>query len=160
MAHQVQGAGRRSVAVYVEVRIDASPQRVWEVISDHEGMSRWGGIRESRLLQKGSPDPNGAGAVRVLRAPGQEIHERITAWEPPRRYEYTLLRGAPVRDHHGSLEIVEEGGGARVVWRTAFNPRIPGTGWLMKKALGLGLKRMLLGAKKLCESGAPTGRDR
>jgi uncharacterized protein YndB with AHSA1/START domain len=113
-------------------RIPAPPERVFEVLSDHEGMVRWTDAREVVLRHPGDPAPNGVGAIRVIRSRGIAIEEEILSYDPPKRIEYRLTAGAPIRDHHGEILLEPDGDGTRVVWRVRFRPLIPGTGWLLR----------------------------
>jgi uncharacterized protein YndB with AHSA1/START domain len=126
--------------------IAAPPERVFEVLADHEGMVRWSGAREVVLRHPGDPAPNGVGAVRVVRAFGAAVEEEIVAFDPPKRMEYRIVAGAPVRDYHGEIQVEPLGSGSRVVWRVRFLPKVPGTGWLLervfRRALGLLIQRL------------------
>jgi uncharacterized protein YndB with AHSA1/START domain len=66
--------------VAVSHRYDARPQVVWDVYTDHARWKEWAGTPGSRLVVEGSPDRNGAGAVRGF-AGG--MREKILEFEPP-----------------------------------------------------------------------------
>jgi uncharacterized protein YndB with AHSA1/START domain len=142
------------VHVDVEQEIAAPPARVWELIQDHEGMPRWMPVREVVRRSPGSPDPNGVGAVRVLRGFGLVMVERVTVFEPPERLEYVLTEGAPIRDHRGEVTVSAAGAGTRVRWAVRFEPLIPGTGWLLRLALARGLRQGLAALRHLAEAKA------
>jgi uncharacterized membrane protein len=76
------------------------------------------------------------------------IEEEITAFDPPKRMAYRLVAGAPVRDHFGEVRFDPEGSGTRVTWTVRFRPLIPGTGWLLRKALQRGLRTVLAALAK------------
>jgi hypothetical protein len=63
------------------------------------------------------------------------IEEEVTAFEPPKRMSYRLVAGAPLRDHSGEVRFEPEGSGTRVTWTVRCRPLIPGTGWLIRRAL-------------------------
>ena len=115
--------------------VAAAPEKVFAFYTDHEGWTRWAGVREVVLRQKGDPPPNGLGAIRVIRARGMAFEEEITAFEPPRRMGYRLVAGAPVRDHSGEVRFEPDGAGTRVTWTIRFRPLVPGTGWLLRRVL-------------------------
>lgn len=131
------------VQIRAQVRIAATPEEVWPRITDHEGMPSWMPLRSVTLEREGAPDRDGIGARRVMRAAGPPIVEEVVAWDPPQSYEYTLVRGAPIRDHLGRVELVSRGDDTEVTWSVRFQPRIPGTGWLIGKLLGAALQRSL-----------------
>src|SRR5690606_461126 len=69
-----------------------SPEALFEVMSDHEGMSEWIGARVSVVR---GPADGGVGTVRRVHAPGFSIDEEVTYADPPRRMVYRIVRGAP-----------------------------------------------------------------
>ena len=129
----------------IELRgeIPAPPAAVWEVLADHRGWAKWAGIREAVLRNEGYPAPNGLGATRVFRQSGIAIEEEITFFDPPRRMEYRISGGAPLRDHHGEMILEPSPEGTRLTWRVAFRPLIPGTGALLRWGLDRGLGRII-----------------
>ena len=129
--------------------IEAPIETVFAVLTDHEGMVRWSRAREVVLRHPGDPEPNGVGAVRVIRASGLAIEEEITAFDPPKRMEYRIVAGLPVRDHHGEIHLEPAGRSTRVVWRVRFRPRIPGTGWLLRRGLARALGELLDGLARV-----------
>jgi uncharacterized protein YndB with AHSA1/START domain len=125
------------IRVEHETRIAASPERVWAILTDHEGMPRWFPAREVIRRRPGTTDPNGVDAVRVVRASGLAIEERVTVFEPCKRMEYVVTGGVPLRDHRGTvvLDAVEGDGESSVVgWSVELRPLIPGTGWILRRA--------------------------
>jgi uncharacterized protein YndB with AHSA1/START domain len=144
--------GIRVATVDVSQRIEAAAERVWALLAEHERMPDWGApVKRVTLLRAGGTDRNGVGAVRLVEAPLQRIEEEIIAWDPPRSFEYTLLRGAPVRDHRGRIDVVPEGGACTVRWRVTFEPTVPFTGTALAVGLKLGFGRLLVGLKKFVE---------
>lgn len=135
-----------------EARIEASRERIWEILSDHEGMPRWFPAREVIRRRPGAPDPNGVDALRVVRASGLAIEERVTAFEPGKRMEYVVTGGAPLRDHRGRVEIEDDvGGSCRVRWSVELRPLIPGTGWLLRRATDGLIRDGLEGLRRFAE---------
>jgi len=139
--------------IEVERLVPAPRDKVWAIVSDHEGMRKWMPVREVVRRRPGSPDPNGVGAVRTIRGMGLVLEERITAFEPDERLEYVLTEGAPIRDHVGEVRLSSEGEGTRVRWTVRFEPIVPGTGWLLRAALKRGLEQGLDGLVKRAASG-------
>lgn len=123
--------------------IAASPETIWALLADHEGMKRWAPVREVVRRRPGSPDPNGVGAIRTVRAFGIVVDERITDFDPGTRLGYTLVGGAPLRDHSAQVTLSPDAGGTRVVWDVRFRALVPGTGWLLETAIRRGLERLL-----------------
>ncbi len=130
----------------LQALLPATPERVWEVFTDHAGYTSWAGVKEVVLRQEGDPPPNGLGAIRVMRTSGIAIEEEITAFDAPKRMEYRLVSGIPVRDYVGEVILEPRDGQTSLSWNIRFNAKIPGTGWLlergMKRALGDTLKAL------------------
>jgi uncharacterized protein YndB with AHSA1/START domain len=126
--------------------IQAWPEAVWAVVTDHRGWSRWSGMKEAVLRSEGYPPPNGLGATRVFRRSGFAVEEEVTGFDPPQRMEYRLTAGLPIRDHVGEMTFKRTGSGTRLTWRVAFRPRIPGTGvllrWVVARVLHDVLRRL------------------
>jgi uncharacterized protein YndB with AHSA1/START domain len=129
--------------IEIRAEIPASPVAVWKVLEDHAGYAKWAGFHEAVVRQPGDPPPNGLGAIRVLRRSGVAIEEEITAYEPPRRLEYSLTAGLPVRDHRAEILREPTASGTALVWRTRFRPLVPGTGSLLRRLLERSLRTMV-----------------
>jgi uncharacterized protein YndB with AHSA1/START domain len=107
--------------------IAASPETVFEVLTDHRRYSELTPLRKSVLEREGEPAPNGVGAIRKLTAVGPALREEVIAYEAPSRFSYTLLSGLPVRDHVGTVELTPNGG-ARMVYAVKTQPTVPVAG--------------------------------
>ena len=86
-----------------QVTVAAPVERVWSVVTDHEGMSAWSPGVSVTLERPGEPD--GAGAVRVVRMAGLRIREQVTAAERHRFLRYRCLSGLPLRDYQGEVTL-------------------------------------------------------
>ena len=125
---------------------DTAPEDLWAVYTDHAGWSRWAGFQKSYLEKKGSPDPNGTGAVRVLGSSGVDAVEEVLDFEPPRRMTYRIVRGAlPMKNHLGEVCLEPDGNGTRLVWRCRFESKIFGLGWLLQGIVTTFFRRALAG---------------
>ncbi|MGH2979183.1 MAG: SRPBCC family protein [Solirubrobacterales bacterium] len=118
----------------------ADREAVWQVVADAPGWSRWGAWRASELEREGEPPPGGVGAIKVLTSETRRpvvSREEVTVYEPPSRFGYRLLSGLPLRGYEASITLAEApGGGTDITWRSQFDPRIPLTGGLFRRALG------------------------
>jgi uncharacterized protein YndB with AHSA1/START domain len=112
----------------VEARrtMKASPERVFEVLSDHEGYTRFPGIRGSVLVRPGATDKNGTGAVRKIDVGPASFEEEIVSFTRPSSFEYKIIRSRPPIEHEqGRVTISPVDGGCEVVWTTRFAVRLP-----------------------------------
>jgi uncharacterized protein YndB with AHSA1/START domain len=123
---------QREVAAPVEL--------VFDVLTDHRGYDKITPLRSSTLEREGEPAPNGVGAVRVLKLAGPPIREEVTEFEPPSRFAYKMLSGAPVRSHTGTVELAPSGTGTALVWRVDSIASIPAPdavwGGIMRRVVG------------------------
>ena len=112
----------------------ASPERVFEVLADGAGWSRWAGpmIVKSWWEREGTPAPGGVGAVRALGMKRVGSREEIVAYDPPTHLAYTILSGLPVRDYRADVRLTPDGSGTRIEWSGAFTPKLAGTGGLIR----------------------------
>jgi uncharacterized protein YndB with AHSA1/START domain len=143
------------VEIEVEAVIAASPAQVWAVFADHESYDKWAGVDKVIRRRPGTPDPNGVGAVRTLYSRGPvppTIEERVTVFEPGKRMEYDVIRGAPGRNAHGVITLEDASTGHTLVrWKVTMTPIIPGTGFLIEDFLGSMIKKGLYNVKERLE---------
>ena len=133
-------------------RVDASPEQVWSVLPDHEGMTRWLPLRAAELEQEGSPERDGVGAVRALHLGWPPIRERVTAFEPGRRLAYQGVGGIPARDYAGEVVLDAAGRGTDITWTVRVRPLVPGT-----QLVFAGVVRLLAAALVRRVSSLPAG---
>lgn len=130
----------------------ASAQRIWDVLTTHENMPKWfGPVRNVVLDPPGHDERNGLGAKRYIHTIGPAVVEEVVEWEPPYRYVYTLLRGAPIRNHRGEVTVRETTQGAVATWRIQFDTVIPLSGILMRPLMAQLARTLLEGAAKHAE---------
>jgi uncharacterized protein YndB with AHSA1/START domain len=132
---------RRSIRV--ERRLDAPPEAVFEIVADHARYDRFDGIRRSELVEPGDPDPNGLGAVRWLWLGPLRFEEVITAFDPPRRFDYLIrqVKTLPVRHEGGSIRLEPDGTGTKAVWTSSFEIPIPVIGGAIDRIFQRQLER-------------------
>lgn len=105
--------------------VAAPVETVWEVVADLRGMSDYTRFRRVELEREGEPAPNGLGAIRVLHLVGPPVREEVIAFEPPRRFAYRMLSGAPVKDHVGTIELESTGERTRMSYVLETTPAVP-----------------------------------
>lgn len=132
-----------SSRLVLEQEIAAPPDRVWDAITDHEGMSRWLDARVTVLARR---EGTNVGTVRRIRAHGVVVidEEVVYADAPgegrPGRLVYRIVRGAPLRFHRGEI-LVERVSDARsrLTWDIVVASDVPGAA----RIVVLGLDRVL-----------------
>lgn len=134
-------AGVQSIAVKT---VDLSPEHVWSVLADHEGMAHWAPGLKVSLEKPGAPERNGVGAVRRIVAPGPApaIVEEIIGFEPNRKLVYRALSGVPLKEYVGTVELAAKGSGTEIRYAVSAAQRVP----LVEKAVAAAIARTLLTA--------------
>ena len=119
---------------------------VFDAMTDHRGVAgyMWW-CRRSTLDREGTPAPNGVGAVRRLASIGTTFVEEIVDYERPTRWAYTVLSGAPVRDHLGTIELRGVDTGTEVSWHLRATLKIPGIDRLMLPGFKMFIDGLLKG---------------
>jgi hypothetical protein len=121
--------------------IEAQPEAVFDLISDHAGYDRFRGIRRSKLLREGDPPPNGVKAVRRVLTGPLRFDEEITAFERPTRLDYLIVRiNAPYQHRGASIRLREDRGRTIVEWTSSFTVPAP-LGGIQERVWGLLLGR-------------------
>jgi len=138
--------------------MDASPEAVFDAITDHRRYSDYTPIRRAELEREGDTEPNGKGAIRALHLVGPPMRERVIAYERPHLFTYELISGLPFRDHIGTVIVDPDGSGSRMTYRVETTPTIPLSGPVLVGALKLSLGRLMAAVQKEAESRpAPAG---
>lgn len=124
--------------------VDLTPEHVWTVLADHEGMAHWAPGLKVTLERPGAPERNGVGAVRRIVAPGPApaIVEEIIGYEPNRKLVYKALSGVPLKGYVGSVELTAQGNGTEIRYSVSAEQRVP----LVEKAVTAAIAHTLLSA--------------
>lgn len=128
-----------------EREFSAPPEVVFDVLTDHRGYADITPSRSSVLEREGEPAPNGVGAIRVISLVGPPLREEVLAYERPSRFSYTVLSGAPIRDHLGTVELSPSNGGTRMVYSVRMMPTVPVGGAAVVGLIKLGIGKLLDG---------------
>jgi uncharacterized protein YndB with AHSA1/START domain len=137
--------------------VDAPPEVVFDVLTDHRRYAEMTRLRKSELEREGDPAPNGVGAIRVLSAVGPSIREEIVAYERPSRFSYKVLSGLPVRDHLGTVSMEPGDDGTRVTYALRAIPTVPFAGRIVMLALERAVTELLNGVVAEAERRAVAG---
>ena len=144
------GEGRIDSRVVIRAPI----ARVFERLIDHEGMAKWPGICSCKLVKEGTPR-NGLGAVRRIRAGGLTLDEEVVPYEPPRAFDYAIIRGLPIDRHRGTIRLAEVEGGVEIDWRIRISSAWPFVAEIIAIALRRGLPKALRYLTKELEREGP-----
>ncbi len=123
--------------------VTATPEQVWAVLSDHEGMARWAPGLKVDLVRHGEFERNGAGAQRRFTPLGvlPSFTEEIVDFEPGQQLSYRLVSGLPFRNYTGEVRLRPIAYGTRIDYTVSADNRLPGVAEAMSHALLFALKR-------------------
>lgn len=142
----------------IRALVAAPIETVFEVFTDHRGYPAFTPLRSVALEREGTPAPDGVGAIRRLTAVGPPIREEVTEYVAPTRFVYRMLSGMPTRDHVGVVDLTQEPGGTRVVYRVDTFPTLPGPlALVVVGVLRLAIHQLFGGIKKTAERRAAGG---
>lgn len=125
------------------VTIDAPVDKVWAVISNHDGMAAWTPFKTVRRVADGAPELDGRGSERLLSTPLESITEQVVHYEAPRCYRYRITKGSPFVCHQGEIRLEPRGQRTELTWTIRFRPKLPGTGRLLAAGFSRVLDRIL-----------------
>lgn len=112
----------------------APPSRVFALLAAGDRWQEWAGpmVPRSRWQVPGTPEGS-VGAVRRLGLAPFVSLERVVEFEPGRRLAYVVDSPAPYRHYRSVVELSPtESGGTRIRWASSFEPRVPGTGRVLR----------------------------
>ena len=115
----------------------AAPQdRVFAWFARHENFSKLfpGQMKRLQPAPEGQ-DPDGKGARFEFRLLGLRLEETITEFDPPRRIEYRVLKGWPMRNHLSRLSFEPVEGGTQLEFVAEFDSVLPFAGNLLAATL-------------------------
>jgi uncharacterized protein YndB with AHSA1/START domain len=135
----------------LERKISAPPEVVFDVLTNHRGYADITPVRRVELEREGDPAPDGVGAIRVVHSVGPALREEIVAYERPTRFSYTVLSGAPIRDHIGNADLSAAGEGTKVVYAVHMTPTVPLIGAAVVFVIKQAVSRLLDGVTKESE---------
>ena len=123
----------------------ADPAAVYALLRDGATWPEWAPIDSFELERPGPDEPEGVGAVRLLRGGRVVGHDEIVELVPDRRLVYAHTSNLPVRDYRGEVHLEPTGEGTAIRWVTTFAPKVPGTGWLLRRGLDGFIAKMTTG---------------
>ena len=130
----------------------ASPEAVFDTLTDHASYAAMTPLRKSVLERPGTTDPNGVGARRRFTVVGPSQVEEVTAFERPTHFAYRLVSGLPVREHVGTVELSAAAGGTRIDYRVQSTPILPGLGVVLGPVLKQAIAGLLDGVVTAAEA--------
>ena len=113
----------------------ADPAAVYALLRDGASWPRWSSLESFELERPGQDEPEGLGAVRVFRSGRVTGRDTIVELVPNRRLSYTHVSNLPIRNYRADVDLEPTRGGTAIRWVSSFDPKVPGTGWLLRRGL-------------------------
>lgn len=131
----------------------AIPERVWALLADARGWSRWSRITAATLEREGTPVPDGVGALRVFGSGPFKSREEVVAFDAPRHLAYELRKGMPVEGYRADVTLTTDGDGTLITWSSSFRrATIPGAGrpiaWFFRRFVADTARRLARAAEQ------------
>ena len=129
----------RMVRIEKTATTTADPATVYAMLLDGPGWTRWSPIDAVEI-------PNGrrgVGEVRILTSGRVTGRDTVDELIPDRRFAYrNESKQIPVRNYRGVVDLEPAGDGTTIRWTSTFDPKYPGTGWLVRRGLEKFIGRM------------------
>ncbi len=109
--------------------VDLPAERVWGIAGDfHKSPGPGVVVRAEKKDRSGSA---GAGAERTIAIGKVCVRERLLSVNAPQSFTYTILSGAPMKDHRAKTDFIPRGQATEIRVAVEFTPKIPGMGWIV-----------------------------
>jgi uncharacterized protein YndB with AHSA1/START domain len=131
----------RRQLIDITATTSAPPAAVFALLADGASWLDWSPIDSFESENPGADRPEGIGAVRVFRNGRVVGRDTIVELVTDRRLGYTNDSSLPVKDYRATVDLEPDGSGTRIRWRASFTPTVPGTGALLRRALGRFLRQ-------------------
>jgi hypothetical protein len=113
----------------------ADPAAVHALLRDGSTWPEWGSVETFALERPGADGGESVGAIRNFRTGRYFMREQVVEIVPDRRFSYALLSGLALRDYRADINLTPADGGTDIHWHTTFRAKVPGMGWLYRRAL-------------------------
>ncbi|MEV4311855.1 SRPBCC family protein [Actinocrispum sp. NPDC049592] len=113
----------------------ADPATIYALLRDGSTWPTWGPLDRFVLEKAGTPEPESVGAIRNFHTGKYKMRERVAELVPDKRFSYELLSGLALRDYRANIDLTPVDGGTDIRWHTTFRAKVPGMGWLYRRAL-------------------------
>lgn len=144
-----------------EIVIDALPEKVWDVLSDYEGVAKW--APDVVSAQATTEESQGVGATRLCATSGfGDIEETVTDWQEGESLSYSVTGNLPLRNVVLGWTLRAEGGRTVVRVRASYEIKEGGPDSVMdrlnlRRTLASAFETALLGLKYHVETGEVVG---
>jgi len=105
-------------------KLDCTPERAFAVLADVDTWKHW--FKDCKGCEWDTKPPHDVGSERTIHLFLMDVKERIIAFEPGKRFSFTVLHNsAPVtRRMVENMVLTAEDGHTRVDWTVAYEPTL------------------------------------
>jgi hypothetical protein len=135
----------RRYQIDVTAPTEADPATVYALLRAGATWPEWSVIDSFALEREGEGEPEGIGAVRLLRNGRILGRDEITGFTKDRSFSYAHTSSLPVRDYRGEVTLTPTETGTTIHWRVSYFPKYVGIGWFMHRALTRFITQMTRG---------------
>ena len=139
----------------VRRKLWAGPEAVFALLGNSATWPDWTPVDSFELIEAG--DADGLGEVRLFRTGNVRVREEIVERVPGRRLTYELRAGLAVKDYRAEIDVEPTEEGCEVRWHTTFRAKVPGSGWMYRRALDKMTRQFVDGLADRAEGLDPTG---
>jgi hypothetical protein len=111
----------------VKVRTSADADTVYKLLADGATWPTWSPI--------GSYAEEPVTGYRLFTTGRITNRERVVVADPGHRLSYELVAGMAIRDYRADIDLKTVDGGTSIHWHSSFFAKVPGTGWIYRRAL-------------------------
>jgi hypothetical protein len=111
----------------------ASAAELWARLDKSSTWPEWTPIETFTLERPAGED--GLGEIRLFKTGRVTVREEIVERRPEERLTYVLLGGLALKDYRAEIDLAPAAAGTEIRWHTTFHSKIPGMGWIYRRAL-------------------------
>lgn len=128
-ASAMAAAKRPTLNVNESVTINASPEAVWNVVKDWDGLHKWHPAFSNDEITKGANGKKGSTRRLTLRDGGAQFNEELTGYSDRKMgYKYKIIGDAPLplTDYSSSIQVKKgkQAGTSVITWKGKFKRKV------------------------------------
>ncbi|MCA1830548.1 MAG: SRPBCC family protein [Actinobacteria bacterium] len=123
--------------------IDAPPGKILDVIADFGSYPEWAEVKKAEVRETGNDGRPSQVYFEVQAGPVNARYTLAYTWRGEEGVSWTFVEGSGVKDLAGEYVLEPAGGSTRVTYRLTVDVNIPGPGFLKRKLMAEGEKRII-----------------